>query len=76
MSTYMPGFQSFFLGCLHHFVFDKLATNSLGVKHYCVRHFHQRHTGQVLSQALESRSSKLTIVTFMDVLFFKGDHCT
>ena len=29
MGTHVPGFQSLFLGVLHHFVFAKLATSSI-----------------------------------------------
>ena len=32
MSTHVAGFQSFFLGFLHHFVLAKLATSNIRVK--------------------------------------------
>ena len=32
MSTQKPGFQSFFIGFLHHFVFAKLTTSSIRVE--------------------------------------------
>ena len=35
MSTHLPGFQSFFLGFLHPFVLDKLATSRVRVKILC-----------------------------------------
>ena len=34
MSTHVPGFQSFFLGFLHHFVLAKLATRSIKVNQF------------------------------------------